>query len=165
MTSYTIIKTPLGDLLLVANESKLIGLYFDACDHVPAARKTWNANPQHPILREAEKQLREFFDGKRSGFSLPLHFAGTDFQERVWREIARVPYGKTISYSELADKAGAPLAIRAAGTNTGLNPISIIIPCHRVVGKNGGMGGYAGGLERKRHLLELENSTIGLMKK
>ena len=165
MTSCNLIKTPLGDLLLVANETKLIGLYFDACDHVPAARKIWVANSNHPILQETEKQLREFFDGKRSDFSLPLHLVGTDFQERVWREIARIPFGETITYTELADRAGAPRAIRAAGTNTGLNPISIIIPCHRVVGKDGGMGGYAGGLERKRHLLELENPTTMLMKK
>lgn len=165
MTSYNLIKTPLGDLLLVANESKLTGLYFEACDHVPAARKTWVANPKHPVLLETEKQLREFFDGKRSDFSLPLHFAGTSFQQRVWQEIARIPFGKTITYTELAEKADAPNAIRAAGTSTGLNPISIIIPCHRVVAKNGGMGGYAGGLERKRHLLELENATPALLKK
>jgi methylated-DNA-[protein]-cysteine S-methyltransferase len=156
MTTYSILKTPMGDLLLVANETELIGLYFDGCDHVPTARSTWTLDPQHPILRQAGKQLREFFEGKRTSFSLPFRFAGTDFQERVWREIARIPYGKTISYSELARRAGKPQAIRPAGMNTGRNPLSIVIPCHRVVGKDGGITGYAGGLEWKRHLLNLE---------
>ncbi len=158
-TSYSIIKTPMGDLLAVANESELIGLYFDGCDHVPAARSTWTLNPQHPILRQAGKQLSEFFEGKRTKFSLPLRFAGTDFQERVWREIARIPYGKTISYSELARRAGKPQAIRSAGANTGRNPLSIVIPCHRVVGKDGSITGFAGGLEWKRHLLDLERKA------
>jgi methylated-DNA-[protein]-cysteine S-methyltransferase len=158
MTSYTILKHPTGDLLLVANESALIGLYFDGGDHIPAARRTWTFDPQHPVLRRAEQQLHEYFEGKRMSFSLPIHFAGTDFQERVWRQIARIPYGKTISYGELARRAGKPQAIRAAGANTGRNPLGIIIPCHRVVGKDGSMTGFAGGLEWKRHLLNLEKS-------
>src|SRR5262249_49580642 len=87
-----------------------------------------------------------------------LRPTGTDFQEKIWQQIARIPYGKTISYSELAKRAGAPEAVRAAGTSTGRNPVAILIPCHRVVGKNGSMGGFAGGLERKHHLLELESS-------
>jgi methylated-DNA-[protein]-cysteine S-methyltransferase len=160
MTSYSHLKTPLGDLVLVANETGLIGIYFDDCDHVPAARSTWTLDPQHPILQQTEKQLREYFEGKRTGFSLPFHLAGTDFQERVWREIECIPYGQTISYSELARRAGAPEAIRAAGTSTGRNPLSIVIPCHRVMGKQGGITGYAGGLERKRYLLDLENSLF-----
>ena len=156
MTSYNTIKTPLGDLMLVANPSELIGLYFVGCDHIPAASKRWTRNAHHPVLQQAAKQLREYFAGKRESFSLPLRLSGTNFQERVWREIALIPYGKTISYSTLAKRAGAPRAIRAAGTNTGRNPVAIIIPCHRVVAKNGGLGGFAGGLERKRYLLELE---------
>ena len=159
MTSYNIIKTPLDNLMLVANPTELIGVYFVDCDHVPAASKDWKRDDNHPVLQQAEKQLEEYFAGKRTTFSLPLRLTGTGFQERVWREIALIPYGKTISYSDLARKAGAPRAIRAAGTSTGRNPIGLIIPCHRVVGKNGGIGGYAGGLERKRYLLELENST------
>ena len=96
--------------------------------------------------------------GKGKSFSVPLRLSGTDFQKRVWREIALIPYGETLSYSELAKRAGAPHAVRAAGRSTGRNPVSIIIPCHRVVGKNGNMCGFAGGLEKKRHLLELESS-------
>jgi methylated-DNA-[protein]-cysteine S-methyltransferase len=159
MTSYSILKTPRGDLMPVANPSELTGLYFVGCDHVPAARSTWRLDLRHPVLREAEEQLRDYFDGKRTRFSVPLRFAGTNFQERVWREIARIPYGRTISYSELARQAGAPRAIRSAGTNTGRNPLAIFVPCHRVVGKDGGIGGFAGGLEWKRYLLALEKNS------
>ena len=158
MNFYSIIKSPIGDLLLVADVSAVTGVYFPGRDHVPAASKAWTLTPQHPVLQQAAKQLQEYFAGKRKSFTLPLRLAGTDFQQQVWREIALIPYGETINYSELAKRAGAPQAIRAAGTTTGRNPLSIIIPCHRVMGKNGGLCGFAGGLKRKRHLLELENS-------
>ncbi|MGD0814974.1 MAG: methylated-DNA--[protein]-cysteine S-methyltransferase [Verrucomicrobiota bacterium] len=156
MTSYCILKQPLGDLLLVANETELIGVYFDGGSHVPAARSAWKLDPQHPVLRQARKQLDEFFAGKRTRFTLPLHFKGTEFQERVWGEILRIPHGQTISYGELARRAGKPRAIRAAGMNTGKNPLGIVIPCHRVIGKHGSITGFAGGLEWKRQLLNLE---------
>jgi methylated-DNA-[protein]-cysteine S-methyltransferase len=159
MTFYSIFNAPFGKLLLVANATHLIGIYFDDCDHVPSARNGWSLNPQHSILRDASLQLQEYFDRERTTFSIPVHFAGTDFQNRVWKEIALIPYGKTITYSELAQKAGAPNAIRAAGSSTGRNALSIVIPCHRVVGKNGGFGGYAGGLKRKRYLLDLEETS------
>ena len=159
MTSYNIIKTPMGDLILVANDSELTGIYFPGCDHVPAEHKDWKRDARHPVLRQAKEQLDEYFAGARTEFSLPMRFAGTDFQERVWRQIARIPHGKTLSYADLARKAGKPRAIRAAGSNTGRNPLSIVIPCHRVVGTNGGFGGYAGGLDRKRYLLELEKQA------
>lgn len=157
MKSYNTMKTPLGNLMLVANASELIGLYFVGCDHIPAEQKQWKRDSQHPVLQRAKEQLQEYFAGKRTEFSLPLHFSGTDFQERVWRQIALIPYGKTISYADLAHKAGKPTAVRAAGSNTGRNPLAIVIPCHRVIGKNGGIAGYAGGLDRKRYLLGLEN--------
>jgi len=156
MKSYSILKTPVADLMLVANETQLIGIYFNDCDHVPAEKRGWSHNPKMPVLVEATKQLREYFDGKRTEFTLPLHFEGTAFQERVWREIAAIPYGKTVSYSQLAHRAGKARAIRAAGTNTGRNPLAIVVPCHRVLTKGGSIGGYAGGLGRKRYLLELE---------
>lgn len=157
---YAIIKSPLGELLPVADAAALTGLYFAGCQHIPAASKQWQRHDAHPILRLAEKQLQEYFAGKREKFSLPLRLTGTDFQENVWRQIALIPYGETISYSDLASRAGKPGAIRAAGTSTGRNPISIIVPCHRVVGKNGSLHGFAGGLERKRQLLRLENSGL-----
>jgi methylated-DNA-[protein]-cysteine S-methyltransferase len=108
----------------------------------------------------AAKQLEGYFARKRQRFSVPLRLVGTDFQQAVWRQIARIPYGETITYGDLAERAGAPRAIRAAGANTGRNPISIIIPCHRVVAKNGGMCGFAGGLETKRGLLDLEAISL-----
>jgi methylated-DNA-[protein]-cysteine S-methyltransferase len=160
MTSYSIFKSPVGDLMLVANQSELIGIYFLNCRHVPKAQKTWALDERHPVLQQAEKQLKEYFAGKRNSFSLPMNFAGTDFQKRVWQEIARIPFGKNLTYSELAKKAGAPNAIRAAGTATGRNPLSIVVPCHRVLTKDGAIGGYAGGLEKKRHLLKLEGILL-----
>lgn len=163
--SYATVKSPIGDLLLVADDSALIGLYFSGRKHVPAKSKQWTLNVQHPVLRMAAKQLEEYFEGKRKEFTLPLRFAGTEFQQKVWQEIARIPYGKTVTYTDLAERAGAPQAVRAAGTTTGRNPISIIVPCHRVVGKNGDLCGFAGGLEKKIHLLGLEDSDAKRAKK
>jgi methylated-DNA-[protein]-cysteine S-methyltransferase len=157
MKSYSILKTTPGNLILVANESELVGIYFEGFDHIPAEKKTWKLDPKHPVLQKAEKQLTEYFQGKRSEFTIPLGFKGTKFQESVWKQIARIPFGKTLSYSDLARKAGSPRAIRAAGTNTGKNPLAIVIPCHRVLTKSGGIGGFAGGLDWKRHLLKVEN--------
>jgi methylated-DNA-[protein]-cysteine S-methyltransferase len=156
MTSYSILKTPVGDLMLVANKSELVGIYFSDCRHVPAGQKNWTRDEQHPVLKKAGKELTEYLDGKRSTFSFPPSAYGTDFQKRVWREIAKIPFGKTISYSDLAKRAGSPNAIRAVGTATGRNPLGIMVPCHRVLEKNNGLGGYAGGLKRKQYLLELE---------
>lgn len=156
-TTYSILKTSLlGDLLMVADGTQLTGIYFLNCKHAPVVQNDWSLNPRHPVLQQAGGQLQEYLAGTRANFSLPLDCAGTDFQKEVWRQIARIPFGQTVTYTELAKRAGAPHAIRAAGTATGRNPLSIIIPCHRVVGKNGSLGGYAGGLPRKRLLLETE---------
>ena len=157
MTFYSILKTSLGDLMLVANKTELLGIYFPKRRHVPATRKSWTLDPRNAVLRQAAKQIKEYLGGNRSSFSLPLGSAGTDFQKRIWEQIARIPFGKTISYSELAKRAGTPKAIRAAGAATGRNPLCIIVPCHRVLGKHNSIGGYAGGLKRKRHLLALES--------
>ena len=160
MTNYSILKTSwLGDLLLVANATQLTGIYYLHCGHAPAIEAGWSLNQRHPVLREAGKQLRDYLAGVTKSFSLTLDGGGTDFQKAVWRQIAMIPFGQTITYTELATRAGAPDAIRAAGTATGRNPLSIVIPCHRVVAKDGSLGGYAGGLERKRLLLEAERSA------
>jgi len=159
MNYYAIIKSPVDDLLLVADDFALTGVYFGTPKYISAAMKGWTLDPRNPLLQQAQKELQEYFAEKRKVFSLPLRFTGTDFQKRVWQEIAVIPYAETISYSELAIRAGAPDAIRAAGTATGRNPISIIVPCHRVMGKNGDMCGFGGGLDRKRFLLSLENSN------
>jgi methylated-DNA-[protein]-cysteine S-methyltransferase len=160
MTSYCILKQSPVDLLLVANETELLGIYFDGRSHVPAERSAWSLEPRHPVLRATQEQLEEFLAGKRTRFSLPFKLRGTEFQERVWREISRIPYGQTISYGELARRAGNPRAIRAAGMNTGRNPVAIVVPCHRVIGKDGSITGYAGGLEWKRRLLNLEKQPL-----
>jgi O-6-methylguanine DNA methyltransferase len=156
MTSYTILKTPVSDLLLSANETELTGVHFGGEDHVPMSSKTWKRDDRHPVLRQAVKELKEYFAGKRTIFSFAPSSAGTEFRQRVWAEIARIPFGETISYSELAKRAGNPKAFRAAGAATGMNPLGIVIPCHRVLAKGGGIGGYAGGLARKKMLLQLE---------
>ena len=159
---YCVIQSPVGRLMLAAENDALTGVYFAGCEHIPAASKDWKFNPQHSILKQAAQQLGEYFAGKREAFSLPLRLDGTDFQKRVWQEIARIPYGGTLSYSKLAKRAGAPEAIRAASSATGRNPVSIVIPCHRVVGKNGSLCGFAGGLDKKRQLLGLEHAKYAL---
>jgi methylated-DNA-[protein]-cysteine S-methyltransferase len=146
----------LGDLLLIANASHLIGIYFSNQHNGPKPSADWEMNPSHPILKQAGKELNEYLSGKRTDFSVPLAFDGTEFQREIWKQIARIPFGKTISYTELARRVGAPKATRPAGTATGRNPLGIIIPCHRVVAKDGGLGGYAGGLDRKKSLLKIE---------
>jgi methylated-DNA-[protein]-cysteine S-methyltransferase len=157
MTSYNLLKTKhLGDLLLTADEKQLTGIYFQDCRHAPGPRADWKLDARHLVLKQAGAELQEYLGGQRKDFSVPLRFKGTDFQNEVWRQISRIPFGQTITYSELARRAGNPDAVRAAGTATGRNPLSIIIPCHRVIGKDRTMHGYAGGLKRKVHLLELE---------
>jgi methylated-DNA-[protein]-cysteine S-methyltransferase len=157
---YSVIQSPIGELMLVGGGECLAGVYFCGCKHTPAARDCWTFDAENAVFKEAEIQLNEYFAGRRNRFSLPLRLNGTDFQKKIWSEIARIPYGETLSYSALAERAGAPRAIRAAGTSTGRNPLSIVIPCHRVMGKNGSMCGFAGGLQRKQRLLELERSFV-----
>jgi methylated-DNA-[protein]-cysteine S-methyltransferase len=121
----------------------------------------WQEDARHPSLTACRTQLAEYFDGDRTVFDLPLAPHGTPFQQRVWSQISGVAYGRTIIYSELARRAGAPGSSRAAGAATGRNPIAIIVPCHRIVGADGSLTGYAGGLHRKTHLLELEGVLQG----
>ncbi|HWD17633.1 MAG TPA: methylated-DNA--[protein]-cysteine S-methyltransferase [Verrucomicrobiae bacterium] len=157
--SCVTIPSPVGKLLLTADESALTGVHFADRD-VSAARRNGATDAGHPILKKAAQQLAEYFAGKRTAFSIPWRLAGTTFQEKIWQEIARIPYGKTISYSELAARAGSERAVRAAGTSTGRNPVAIIIPCHRVMGKSGGLCGFGGGLDKKRFLLKLEKIDL-----
>ena len=118
-----------------------------------------NETPDHPVLVETERQLGEYFAGERRTFDVPLSFAGTDFQKRVWAALLAIPFGETRSYGEIADQLGAPGASRAVGAANGRNPISIIAPCHRVLGSNGKLTGFAGGLEAKAFLLDLERAA------
>jgi methylated-DNA-[protein]-cysteine S-methyltransferase len=161
MKSYTYLKTKLlGELLLVAKSTHLVGVYFANHKHGPKLPGDWELNPGHPILRQAGKEIQEFLGGGRTSFSVPISSEGTEFQREIWRQIALIPFGQTITYSELARRARAPKAVRAAGAATGRNPLGIIVPCHRVVGKNGSMTGFAGGLDRKKSLLKIESAPI-----
>jgi methylated-DNA-[protein]-cysteine S-methyltransferase len=119
--------------------------------------------PDPDAFSEVENQLTEYFDGTRTTFELPLTMLGTPFQQRVWTALQEIPYGETISYGELAEQLGNPKASRAVGLANGKNPVSIIVPCHRVVGSNGDLTGYGGGIERKRHLLDFERVHTGTM--
>lgn len=151
--------SPLGEILLVANPqgAALTGLYLERQKYYPEHAPRWAESPRLPLFRNAIAQLREYFAGTRIGFELPLAADGTPFQRAVWSAIAAVPFGATISYGELALRCGHPSAVRAAGAATGRNPLTVIVPCHRILGSGGALTGYAGGLERKRALLELES--------
>ena len=161
MTSFTRFDTPLGLLVAVAEDGALTGLYFHDEKHAIAIQPQWREEPNATPFPALARQLEEYFAGKRAAFDVPLAAQGTDFQRRIWKEIARIPFGETITYAELAKRAGAAGSSRAAGAATGRNPISIIVPCHRVVGSDGSLTGYAGGLPRKTRLLEIEGVLQG----
>jgi methylated-DNA-[protein]-cysteine S-methyltransferase len=152
--THTTTESPVGELTLVAAGGVLSGLYFPG-HWYPPGRNTLGARSEHGF-EQAEAQLAEYFAGERTGFELPTRLAGDEFQRRVWALIDRIPYGETTSYGEMAAELGDPTLARRVGGAVGRNPISIVVPCHRVVGKDGKLTGYAGGLEGKRHLLELE---------
>lgn len=158
MIRYHRIPTPLGTLFATAAGDALAGLYYEGGRHAPAISPDWIEDSGSAPLAECARQLAEYFAGTRRRFELPMAPSGTPFQMRVWQEIARVPHGETISYAELARRAGAPGCARAAGAATGRNPLSIVVPCHRVVGSGGALTGYAGGLERKARLLAIEGA-------
>lgn len=144
------IDSPVGELTLIQEGESLSGLFFSFPER---------GNAETPLLLRAEEELREYFEGRRREFDLPLAPKGTEFQRRVWRALLTIPYGETRSYQELAALAGCPKGFRAVGMANNRNPISILIPCHRVIGKDGSLTGYGGGLEKKEFLLALERRT------
>lgn len=152
------IPSPVGPLTLVASDAGLAAVLWenDSPKRVPLT--VTGEDTRHPVLREAERQLKEYFAGKRTSFDLPLDFHGTDFQKRVWKALLKIPFGETRSYAQIARALGKPTAMRAVGAANGKNPISIIAPCHRVIGKDGTLTGFAGGLKAKAHLLALEQT-------
>jgi methylated-DNA-[protein]-cysteine S-methyltransferase len=157
MIRFARIPTPIGALLATTTDGRsLSGLYFEGGRHAPTAAPDWIEDPGCAPLEECAAQVAGYLEGRRRDFDLPVAAAGTPFQQRVWKEIAAIPFGKTITYAQLAERAGSPGSARAAGAATGRNPHSIIVPCHRVIGTSGRLTGYAGGLERKAHLLRLE---------
>jgi len=157
MRYYDTFDGPQGRMLLVATEKGLCGAYFKGQKYFPDSMEGKHA-PNHAPLRQARRELREYFAGKRKRFEVPLAPEGTPFQRSVWKAISTVTFGETISYGELARRARHPGSARAAGAATGRNPLGIIVPCHRILGSNGSLTGYAGGLNRKRALLALESS-------
>jgi methylated-DNA-[protein]-cysteine S-methyltransferase len=163
MHYYDLYESPNGEMLLVANDAGLAGVYFDGQKYLPQVEQDWRRDARHAPLRQAKRELTEYFGGERTRFETALAPEGTPFQQAVWKAISAVGFGKTITYSELALHAGFPGSARAAGAATGRNPISIIVPCHRIVGSNGSLTGYAGGLDRKRALLALESGIPDLL--
>ena len=163
MHYYDLYESPRGRMLLVANDVGLSGAYFDGQKYLPRVEPEWRRDARHAPLRQAKRELAEYFGGERERFETALAPEGTPFQQAVWKAISAVGFGKTITYSELALHAGFPGSARAAGAATGRNPISIIVPCHRIVGSNGTLTGYAGGLDRKRALLALESGIPELL--
>jgi methylated-DNA-[protein]-cysteine S-methyltransferase len=145
-------------MTLAATDRGLRGIWFDGQKHMPDT-STWPVQADHPVLLQAQAALREYFAGQRQRFDLPLDLdQGTAFQQQVWRGLLEIPAGQTIAYGSLGTRIGRPAAVRAVGAAVGRNPISIIVPCHRVVGADGSLTGYAGGLERKVALLQLEQN-------
>jgi methylated-DNA-[protein]-cysteine S-methyltransferase len=163
MIRYAKFATPLGTMIATAAGGALTGLYFEGGRHVPPISREWKEDPAAAPIAECQRQIEQYLEGKRQSFDLPLAPEGTQFQRRVWIEIARIPYGETLAYAQLAARAGAPGSARAAGAATGRNPISIIVPCHRVIGSDGSLTGYAGGLERKVKLLEIEDARAAAL--
>jgi len=147
---------PLGPMTLAAHGTALVGVWFDGQQHQPDW-SVWVSAPQHPVLFEAVSQLQQYFAKERRTFDLPLDLTGgTVFQQEVWGALRDVTTGTTVSYGSISQRIGKPKAVRAVGAAIGRNPLSIVVPCHRVVGANGALTGYAGGLDRKIALLELE---------
>ena len=159
MIRYIRIRTPLGTLLATAEDDTLTGLYYEGGRHAPRASREWKEDASCPPLRKCAAQVADYLEGRRRDFDLPVSPAGTPFQQRVWREIARIPYGKTITYAELAKRAGSPRSARAAGAATGRNPLSIIVPCHRVVGTSGALTSSGTVWRRRREVMPTMTSA------
>lgn len=150
------IDSPVGPLQLVASDRGLIAILWENDRPNRVRLQELGENNEHPILERTAEELREYFAGERTTFSVPLDMRGTPFQESVWEALLGIPFGETRSYGQLARQLGSPTATRAVGAANGRNPLSIIVPCHRVVGSSGKLTGFAGGLDRKAHLLSLE---------
>ncbi|MFY0663231.1 MAG: methylated-DNA--[protein]-cysteine S-methyltransferase [Natronospirillum sp.] len=159
--TYTRMPTPVGDLLISTDGQGIRHILFD--DGAAAEKLQQRAKQgAHPILQQAETQLAEYFAGTRNAFDLPLSAVGTAFQQRVWNALSTIPFGQTWDYAQLAHAIGQPTAARAVGMANGRNPLSIVVPCHRVIGKNGTLTGYAGGLSRKEWLLKHEGALFAI---
>ena len=157
---YMYMDSPVGALKLVAHDHALVAVMWDNEDHKRVRLAELIENIQHPLLLKVKQQLEQYFAGQRQQFNLPLDFQGTDFQQQVWRALLTIPYVETRSYKDIALQIGNQKAVRAVGAANGRNPISIIAPCHRVIGSGGALVGFAGGLDKKQILLSLEQGQI-----
>lgn len=153
--------SPVGALTLVASDAGLTAILWENDRPGRVKLGAMEEAPDHPLLIEAERQIRDYFAGERTSFSVPLDFRGTDFQKSVWAALLTIPFGETRSYGEIARQIGRPGASRAVGAANGRNPLSIIAPCHRVIGTNGALTGFAGGLAAKEALLGMERGVKG----
>jgi methylated-DNA-[protein]-cysteine S-methyltransferase len=153
--NYSVMQSPIGPLTIVATNGALVAVLMDGHHRSPVPESAWGERVDD-ALPDATLQLEEYFAGKRQAFDLPLAPSGTEFQRRVWAALAEIPYGETRSYGQIATAIGQPGASRAVGMANGKNPVSIVVPCQRVVGASGSLTGYAGGPERKQFLLDLE---------
>ena len=156
--AFKTMKSPVGDLKLVASEKGLAAILWPNDDPKRVRLAPLTEDQRHPVLKETERQLGEYFNGARKKFDLPLDFAGTAFQKSVWKALLKIPYGQTRSYGELAKQLGNAKAMRAVGAANGRNPISIVAPCHRVSGASAKLTGFPGGLQAKAFLLQLERA-------
>lgn len=161
--SFIQMQSPVGYLKLVANKNALIAILWEEDDPKRVKLSEMALDSHHPILIEAQSQLNDYFNGKRQTFDIPLEFHGTDFQKAVWQALCTIPFGQKRSYLDIARQIGRPKAVRAVGAANGKNPISIIAPCHRVIGSNGQLTGFAGGLNNKARLLALESECIAAL--
>ena len=159
-TYYTRIESPIEPLLLASDGESLTSLFMVTQRHGPFFSETWIRDDNAKPFAEARRQMEAYFAGELTEFDLPLNMIGTEFQKTVWRELLNIPFGVTISYGELAERVGNSSASRAVGAANGRNPISIIVPCHRVIGSNGKLTGYGGGIERKEWLLAHESKFM-----
>ena len=158
--SYKTMRSPVGMLTLVATERGLAAILWENERAGRVNVDLEHEDRRHPVLLETERQLREYFAGRRTRFTLSLDVAGTDFQRKVWQALLTIPFGETRSYAQIAQQIGRPRAVRAVGAANGRNPLSIVAPCHRVIGTNGRLTGFAGGLDTKAFLLELEGAPL-----
>jgi len=158
---YTMFESPVGPLLLAGDSNALRRVSFESSKPLAIPQGEWKQN--RAPFTEVIRQLQAYFRGQLKEFDVPLAMEGTDFQLRVWNTLRKIPYGETISYAQLAERIGNPQAVRAVGLANGSNPIPIIVPCHRVIGSDGSLTGFGGGLSTKRKLLDLESKQLSLL--
>ena len=163
MTPAHLIASPLGDIAIRIEDDALTGLFFVGQKYYPSLAIASDANADartaSPLARKVAEEVAEYFTGTRETFSVPIHLRGTAFQRSVWKQLLAIPFGELVSYGDITERVGLPMsAARAVGGAVGRNPVSIMVPCHRVIGASGSLTGYAGGIERKRALLSLEGA-------